>query len=131
MSANAKFPVRSTSQDARRFTGSFLPAGTGAPTGLQGRAFTAAYGGATGKLTITLDGIFTTLVSETYGRSFATATTQAWSLAREGALDTSTTAGKTIITLAYVQNAALANISADASNRVSFDIEVEPLWPPA
>lgn len=122
----AKFPTRSTSQGASRFCGSFLPAGTGAPTGLQGRGFTAAYGGATGKLKITLDGVFQTLVSETYGRSFATATTQAWSLAREGALDTSTTPGKTIITLAYVQNAALADISADANNRVTFDIEVEP-----
>lgn len=126
MSANAKFPVRSTSQNARRFTGSFLPAGTGTPTGVQGRAFTAAYGGATGKLKVTLDGIFTTLVSETYGRAFGTATTDAWSLSREGALDTTTTTGKTIITLVYVQNGAAANISANANNRVSFDIEVEP-----
>ena len=124
-----KFPVKSTSQDACRFTGSFAPAGTGAPTDLKGKGFTVAYGGATGKFTLTLDGVFQSLVSETYSRSFDTATTDAWSLSREGALDTSTTAGKTIITLVYVQNGAAANIAANASRRVSFDIEVEPLWP--
>lgn len=121
-----KFPLKSTSQDASRFTGSFAPDSANAPTTLRGKGFTVAYGGATGKFTLTLDGVFQTLVSETYGRSFGTATTQAWAIAREGALDTSTTQGKTILTLVYVQNGAPANITAGANDRVSFDIEVEP-----
>lgn len=118
--------LKTTTIDGERFTGSFAPAGTGAPTDLYGENFTVAYGGATGKFKITLNGTFRKLISETYGRSFDTATTQAWSIAREGALDTSTTPGKTIITIVYVQNGAAANIAADAARRVSFDFEVEP-----
>lgn len=125
-SGRANSRLRTGTIDGERWAGSFAPAGTGAPTDLYGENFTAAYGGATGKLKITLNGRFRKIVAETYSRTFATATTQAWSLTREGAPDTSTSPGKTIITLAYVQNGALANIAADAAHRVSFDLEVEP-----
>lgn len=125
-SGRANSRLRTGTIDGERWTGSFAPAGTGAPTDLYGENFTAAYGGATGKLKITLNGKFRKIVSESYSRSFAAAPTQAWSLCREGAPDTSTTPGKTIITLVFVQNGAAANIGADAAHRVSFDIEVEP-----
>lgn len=118
--------LKTTTIDGERFTGSFAPDGANAPTDVYGENFTVAYGGATGKFNITINGTFRRLVSETYGRSFSAAATQAWSLCREGVPDTSTTPGKTIITIVYVQNASAANITANAANRVSFDFEVEP-----
>lgn len=118
--------LKTTTIDGERFAGSFAPAGSGVPTALYGENFTAAYGGAAGKFKVTINGTFRKLVSETYSRSFPAATLQAWSLAREGVPDITSVPGKTIITLAYVQNGALADIAADPASRVSFDLEVEP-----
>jgi len=97
-------------------SGSFAPAGTGAPTAVRGSGFTVARSGV-GAYTITLDRVYLQLVA-------VNATVQLASVAdlnmQVGAVDL---AAKTIA-LSALAGATPTEIAANANNRVHFSIQV-------
>jgi len=94
--------------------GSFAPAAAGAPTTLRGAGFSVARSAA-GKFTITFDQLYKTLVSATATLQLATADDKACQVG------TYTAASKTLVISVWDDSdAALADVAANANNRVNF-----------
>jgi hypothetical protein len=95
--------------------GSFAPAGTGAPTDVKGKGFSVARTSA-GLFTITLQDAYQHLIAGTAQLQLATGADQFVQL---GSVDVAS--AKTVqIRVWDISAAAVADVSADANNRVNF-----------
>ena len=105
----------STSREEVLVSGSFAPAGTGAPTAALGDGYTVART-STGLFTLTLDRVWPSLLSATATVQLATAA------------DTVAQVGVVALTSKTVQirtltAGALADVAANANNRVNFALK--------
>lgn len=108
-------PPRALEKELVTITGSFLPAGTGAVTGVTGKGFTVARSDV-GKFTVTLTDTYQSLIGVSLTLGLATAADQVLQL---GAVDV--TSAKTIVINVWdISDAAVADISANAANRIYF-----------
>jgi hypothetical protein len=114
MASRTTNPVRALTRELILVVGSFAPAGTGAPTTVQGKGFTVSRTGV-GTFLLTLADKYAALVA-------ATGTLQLLAAANSdvqfGAYDAS---AKTLVVRTMTAGAA-ADIAADANNRVHFDL---------
>lgn len=114
MSSRNLREAKSPDREVVLIAGSFAPAGTGAPTAAKGSGFSVARSGV-GVFTITLDKIYPDMLSAVCSLQLATA-------ADQYVLGGTYTAasGTFVINVWDVSGAALADISANANNRVNF-----------
>lgn len=110
--------LRGINRDTIVIAGSFAPAGTGAPTTLRGKGFSVART-STGLFTITLTDRFYECVSFTASLQLASGDDK---LAQCGSVDLSAKTAQ--IRIWDKSAAAVADVSADANNRVNFALEL-------
>lgn len=123
-SGKAQSPVRHATPDAELFEGSFAPAGTGAPTALQGSGFTVAYVSA-GRWTVTIQGIGgATVVKVLAGVQLNAAAASPLDVSVIGA--TASSSGNLTFDILYRVNAVATDIAANANNRIHFSVTVRP-----
>ena len=108
-------PIRALGKRYVIVAGSFAPntAGTIDNTSNKGKGFTVAYGGSTGLFTVTFTDKYADLISITVSSQLATA---ADSCMNAGTYNAS---ARTLVLRNYT-GGSLANIAADANNRVNF-----------
>jgi hypothetical protein len=94
--------------------GSFAPAAAAAPTTVRGKGFSVARGG-TGNFVLTFDQLYKNLISATATLQLATAADQFC------VVESYVAASKTLdINVWDVSDAAVADVAANANNRVNF-----------
>lgn len=107
--------VETLDHGVKVIAGSFAPAGTGAPTTVRGSGFTVARTDV-GIFTVTLTDAYVSCLSATATLQLATAADQ---YANVGDIDVAS--AKTVVIETWdVSDAALADITANANNRVNF-----------
>lgn len=114
MAARNYAPIRALNRSTVRISGSFAPAGTGAVTSTKGKGFSVARSGV-GTFTVTFTDKYNDLLSATATVQLAAA---ADTQAQVGAYSAS---AKTLVIRTLTAGAA-ADISANADNRVHFDL---------
>lgn len=107
--------MQAINREVKVIAGSFAPAGTGAVTDVKGRGFTVARTG-TGEFTVTLEDKYVELLDAQTTLQLATAADQ---YAQLGAIDV-VSAKTVVINVWDVSGAAVADVAADANNRVNF-----------
>ncbi len=114
MSSRHPYPVQSTSREVVEIIGSFAPDTASAPTDLQGKGYTVAHT-STGLFTLTLDKVYPSCLSAVVSLQLATGADR---YVQVGTIDLS---AKTVqIRVWDVSGAAVADIAANANNRVNF-----------
>lgn len=115
MAANQTFHgVQSLNREVKIMAGSFAPAGSGVPTDVKGRGFTVVRT-STGLFTVTLSNTFIQLLDGQVSLQLASADDK---FAQLGAVDL---AAKTVqIRIWDISAAAVADVAANANNRVNF-----------
>lgn len=112
MTTRVTYPVKAAQREIVEVSGSFAPAGTGAPTAVRGTGFTVSRTGV-GTFRVTFDRVFPLLVSaQATLQLSASADTQA----QLGAVDLT---AKTAV-IRTITAGSDADISANANNRVNF-----------
>lgn len=109
--------IQTLTREVVEIAGSFAPAGTGAPTAVRGHGFTVARTSA-GLFTITFESKFPSYIHADAGLQLASGDDK---FAQVGAVDL---AARTMqVRIWDISGAAVADVSADANNRVNFTIK--------
>ena len=107
--------VQALDKQIKIISGSFAPAGTGTPTAASGKGYSVAWS-STGSYTVTLEDSFPSCVCAIAKLQLASADDKFCQL---GAIDVKT--NKTVVINVWDKDdAVVADVSADANNRVNF-----------
>lgn len=119
MASRTFHPMQALNREVKIIAGSFAPAGTGAPTDVKGRGFSVARTSA-GVFTITLEDKYIELLDAQATLQLASAADQ---FLQFGAIDV--VSAKTIVINVWdASDGAVADISANANNRINFCLKL-------